>query len=88
MTSTYQRYDQEYNFPEANPLSEPPKAIELIPEADPKQRRRRRGRPSGQTLEARIPLTLEARIPLTLEARIPLTLEARTPPTASEYITR
>ena len=40
-TSTYQHYNQEYNFPEADPLSEPPRAFELIPEADPKQSRRR-----------------------------------------------
>jgi hypothetical protein len=33
--STYQHHDQEYDFPEADPLFEPPKAFELIPEADP-----------------------------------------------------
>ena len=46
-TSTFQHYDQEYDLPEADPLSEPPRAFELIPKADPKQRRRRRGRWSG-----------------------------------------
>jgi hypothetical protein len=41
-TSTYQHkqhYDQEYDFPKADPLSAPPRAFELIPEADPKWRR-------------------------------------------------
>jgi hypothetical protein len=40
---TYQHYNQEYNFTKADPLSAPPREFELIPEADPKQRRRRRG---------------------------------------------
>jgi hypothetical protein len=35
-----QHYDQEYNFPKADHLSVSPRAFELIPEADPKQRRR------------------------------------------------
>jgi hypothetical protein len=35
--STYQHFDQEYDFPEANPLSELPRAFELISEDDPKQ---------------------------------------------------
>jgi hypothetical protein len=38
-TPTYQHYDQEYDFPKATP-----KAFKLFPEADPKQRSRRRGR--------------------------------------------
>ena len=42
--STYQHYDQEYDFPEADPLSAPLGAIELIPKADPKQLCRRKGR--------------------------------------------
>jgi hypothetical protein len=42
-TSTYQHYDQEYDFPEADPLfGPPPRTMDLIPEADQKQRRRRR----------------------------------------------
>ena len=44
-TSTYQHYDQEYDFPEAfGPL---PRIMDRIPAGDPKQRRRRRGRRSG-----------------------------------------
>ena len=35
----YQHYDLQYNFPQADPLFAPPRAIELIPEADPKQKR-------------------------------------------------
>jgi hypothetical protein len=50
-TSTYQlnllTYYQEYDFPEADPLSEPTRALELIPEVDPKQLRCSRGRQSG-----------------------------------------
>jgi hypothetical protein len=46
-TSTYQYYDKECDFPKAEPLPEPPRAFELIPVADPKQHRRRRGRWSG-----------------------------------------
>jgi hypothetical protein len=47
-TSAYQHYDQEYDCPETDPLfTSPPRAFDLIPEADPKQRRRRRGRRSG-----------------------------------------
>jgi hypothetical protein len=45
-TSTYQHnlhYNMKYDFPKADPLSAPPRAFELIPEADPKQRHRRRG---------------------------------------------
>jgi hypothetical protein len=41
--STYQHYDQEYDFPKADPSSAPSRAFELIPEANPKQRHRRRG---------------------------------------------
>jgi hypothetical protein len=32
----YQHYDQEYDFPESDPLFLPPRAIELISEADKK----------------------------------------------------
>ena len=46
-TSTYQHFDQEYDFPEADPLFEPSKAFKLIPDADPKQRCRRIDRLSG-----------------------------------------
>ena len=45
-TSTYQlnqHYDQEHDFPKADPLSAPPRAFNLIPEPDTKQRCRRRG---------------------------------------------
>jgi hypothetical protein len=46
--STYQHYDQEYNFPKEDPLfGPPPRTMDLIPEADPKQRRRRRRRRSS-----------------------------------------
>jgi hypothetical protein len=46
--ATYQDYDQEYNFPKEDPLfGPPPRTMDLIPEADPKQRHRRRGRQSG-----------------------------------------
>jgi hypothetical protein len=42
VTVNHQFYDLEYDFPESDPLFIPPRAIELIPEADPKHRRRRR----------------------------------------------
>jgi hypothetical protein len=45
--STYQHFNQEYNFPEVDTLSEPPRAFELIPEDDLKQRRRRKRRRSS-----------------------------------------
>ena len=47
-----QNYDQEYDFPEADPLFGPiPRAMDRIPLDDPKQRSRRRGRrSSGQAL--------------------------------------
>ena len=44
---THQHYDQEYNFPESDPLFVPPRAIELIPEADPKHLRWMRGTRRG-----------------------------------------
>jgi hypothetical protein len=50
---THQDYDQEYNFSEADPLFAPPRVIELIPEADPKQHRRRRGTRSGLLVRLR-----------------------------------
>ena len=41
-TSTYQHYDQKYDFPEVDPLfGTPPRTIELIPVGDPKQLRSR-----------------------------------------------
>jgi hypothetical protein len=43
----YQHYDLEYDFPELDHLFLPPNAIELIPKADPKHLRRRRGIWSG-----------------------------------------
>ena len=56
VTSTYQHYDQEYNFPEADPLfGPPPRALYLIPETEQKQRcRRRRGRRSGLLVRLRM----------------------------------
>ena len=55
VTSIYQHYDQEYDFPEADPFfGPPPWTLDLIPEADPKQcRRRRRGRRSGLLVRLR-----------------------------------
>ena len=54
-TSTYQHYDQEYNFSEADSLSTPPRAFKLIPEANPKQCRWRTGRRSGLLVRPRRP---------------------------------
>ena len=53
--SIYQHFDQEYDFPEADRLfGPPPWTLDLIPEADPKQRhRRRRGRRSGLPVRLR-----------------------------------
>ena len=54
VTSTYQQFDQEYNFPDVDPLfAPPPRAFDLIPEADPKQRHRRSGRRSGLLVRIR-----------------------------------
>jgi hypothetical protein len=53
-TSTYQHYDQEYDFPEADPLfAPPPRAFDVIPEADPKQHCHRRGKQSGLLVRLR-----------------------------------
>ena len=53
-TSTHQHYDQEYDFPEADPLFfPPPRTIDRISAGDPKQRRRRRGRKSGLLVRLR-----------------------------------
>ena len=52
-TSTYHHYDQVYDFPEVDPLSQPPSESELIPEADPKQRCCRRGRWSSLLVRLR-----------------------------------
>jgi hypothetical protein len=51
----YQHYDQEYVFPEADPLLGPPHwTWDLIPEADPKQHGcRRRGRRAGLLVRLR-----------------------------------
>jgi hypothetical protein len=47
-TSTYQHYDQEYDFPKADPLLGPPhRTLDLISVADPRQQCHRRGRRSG-----------------------------------------
>jgi hypothetical protein len=41
--STHQHYDQEYNFPEADPpFGPPPRTMDRFPAGDPKQGRRRR----------------------------------------------
>ena len=53
LMSTYQHHDQEYDLPEADTLSEPPRALELNPEVDPKQRCRRRGRRNGLLVRLR-----------------------------------
>ena len=54
VTSTYQHYDQEYNFPEVDPLFGPPlRTMDLIPVADPKQRCRRSGSWSGLLVRLR-----------------------------------
>jgi hypothetical protein len=43
-TSTHQYYNQEYDFPEADPLfGPPPRTMDRIPAGNPKQWRRRRG---------------------------------------------
>ena len=49
----YQYYDQVYDFPKSDTLFIPPRAIELIPEADPKHRRQRRGTQSGLLVRLR-----------------------------------
>jgi hypothetical protein len=52
--STYQHYDQEYDFPEADPLfGPPPRTVDRIPAGDPKQWHRRRGRRSGLLVRLR-----------------------------------
>ena len=53
-TSTYQHYDQEYDFPEADPLSRPPpRTMDLVPAAERKQRQHKRGRRSGLLVKVR-----------------------------------
>jgi hypothetical protein len=43
-TSTRHHYDQEYDFPEADPVfGLPPRTMDRIPAGDPKQRRHKRG---------------------------------------------
>jgi hypothetical protein len=49
----YQHYDQEYDFPRADPLFNLPRAIALIPEADPKHRRQRRDTQGGLLVRLR-----------------------------------
>ena len=47
-TSTHHHYDQEYDFPEADPVfCPPPRTMDQIPAGEPKQRRRKRGKRSG-----------------------------------------
>ena len=50
---THQHYDQEYNFPELDPLFVPPRAIELIPEVAPSRCRQSRGIRSGLLVRLR-----------------------------------
>ena len=53
-TPTYQHYDQEYDFHEADPLfGPPPRTMDRIPVGDPKQRHRRRGRRSSLLVRLR-----------------------------------
>ena len=49
----YQHYDKEHDFPKEDPLFAPHWSIELMPEADPKHRRRRRGTRSGLPVQLR-----------------------------------
>ena len=52
--SNFKHYDQEYDFPEADPLFRPPpRTIDRIPVGDLKQRRCRRGRQSGLLVRLR-----------------------------------
>ena len=52
--STYQHYDQEYDFPEADPLFGPQsRTMDWIPAGNPKQWLRRRGRRSGLLVRLR-----------------------------------
>ena len=53
-TSTYQHYDQEYDFPEADLLfGPPPRTMDWIGAGDPKQWCRRRGRRRGLLVRLR-----------------------------------
>ena len=53
-TSTHHHYDQEYDFPEADPVfCPPPRTMDRIPASEPKQRRRKRGRRSGLLVRLR-----------------------------------
>jgi hypothetical protein len=53
-TSTHNHYDQEYDFPEADPVfCLPPRTMDQIPAGDPKQRRRKRGKRSGLLVRLR-----------------------------------
>ncbi|XP_055776853.1 carboxypeptidase N catalytic chain isoform X2 [Salvelinus fontinalis] len=53
-TSTHHHYNQEYDFPEADPVfCLPPSTMDLIPAGDPKQRRRKRGKRSGLLVRLR-----------------------------------
>ena len=53
-TSTHHHYNQEYDFPEADPVfCPPPRTMDRIPASKPKQRRRKRGRRSGLLVRLR-----------------------------------
>jgi hypothetical protein len=52
--STHHHYDQEYDFPEADPVfCLPPWTMDQIPAGEPKQSRRKRGKRSGLLLRLR-----------------------------------
>jgi hypothetical protein len=53
-TSTHHHKDQEYDFPEADPVfCPPPRTMDRIPAGEPKQRRRKRGRRSDLLVRLR-----------------------------------
>ena len=53
-TSTHDHYDQEYDFPEVDPVfCPPPRTMDRIPAGEPKQRRCKRGRRSGLMVRLR-----------------------------------
>ena len=53
-TSTHYHYDQEYAFPEADPVFfPPPRTMDRIPAGEPKQHRRKRGKRSSLLVRLR-----------------------------------
>ena len=53
-TSPHHHYDQEYDFPEADPVfCLPPRTMDQIPAGDPKQRCSKRGKRSGLLVRRR-----------------------------------